>query len=31
MLDFRADVSLEDGLDRLVKWWLQTRDAAEEA
>ena len=31
LLDFRADVSLEEGLDRLVKWWLQTRATAVEA
>ena len=31
LLDFRADVSLEEGLDRLVKWWDQTRAAAVEA
>ena len=30
-LGFRAAVSLEDGLARLVKWWQQTRAAAEEA
>lgn len=30
-LDFRADVSLEDGLGRLVNWWQQTRAAAVEA
>ncbi len=31
LLDFRADVSLEEGLDRLVKWWQQTRTTAVEA
>ena len=31
LLDFRADVSLEDGLDRLVKWWHQTLTTAVEA
>jgi UDP-glucose 4-epimerase len=31
LLNFRADVSLEDGLDRLVKWWQQTRAEAAEA
>jgi UDP-glucose 4-epimerase len=31
MLDFHADVSLEDGLHRLVNWWEQTRAAAVEA
>ena len=30
MLDFRADVSLEEGLDRLVKWWHQSRAKAVE-
>jgi UDP-glucose 4-epimerase len=31
LLDFHADVSLEEGLDRLVKWWHQTRAKAVEA
>ena len=31
LLDFRADVSLEDGLDRLVKWWQQFRAQVAEA
>ncbi len=31
LLDFRADVSLEEGLRRLVKWWQQTRTEAVEA
>lgn len=31
LLDFRADISLEEGLDRLVKWWHQNRATAVEA
>jgi UDP-glucose 4-epimerase len=31
LLDFRAEVPLEEGLDRLVKWWQQTRAEAVEA
>lgn len=31
MLDFRADVSLEEGLTRLVKWWEQSRAEVVEA
>jgi len=31
LLDFHADVSLEEGLARLVKWWQQTRAKAVEA
>jgi UDP-glucose 4-epimerase len=31
MLGFRADVSLEEGLERLVKWWQQARSTAVEA
>ena len=31
LLGFQADVSLEEGLDRLVKWWRQTRSKAVEA
>jgi len=31
LLDFRADVSLEEGLTRLVKWWQQTRSEVVEA
>jgi UDP-glucose 4-epimerase len=28
LLDFRAQVSLEDGLSRLVDWWRANRTAA---
>ena len=31
LLGFRADVTLDDGLERLVKWWHQTRTTAVEA
>ena len=31
MIEFRADVSLEDGLERLVKWWQQVRTEVVEA
>lgn len=31
LLDFHADVSLEEGLDRLVTWWQQSRAEAVQA